>query len=551
MAEQFVKMIENSLNENWEKNALANYQNQPLSYGDIAEKILFLHALFQEFNVKEGDSIAVIGKNSVNWAIVYLAVVTYGAVIVPILPDFHASDIQHIINHSDSVLFFSSPAHFEQIDENQIADLQGILSLEDFSLLHSNKKNCAAIIAKVLHHFAENPPLPILKKQVHFPDFSPEKVLAIVYTSGTTGFSKGVMLPQRSLTENMNFAQRNMPLKAGDKIVSFMPLAHAYGCAFEFLFPFTLGCYVTFLDKIPSPKIIVKAFQEIRPELILSVPLIIEKIYNKQIKPIITTSKMKILLQTPGINKLVKKKICQKLTAVFGSNFHEIVIGGAALNEEVEAFLTSIGFHFTIGYGMTECGPLISYCSWNKRTLKTCGKLVHSLELKIDSADPHTEVGEILVRGENLLLGYYKNEEATRETIDENGWLHTGDLGIIDQQGFVYIKGRKKNMILGPSGQNIYPESIEAQLNNLPFIQESLVVEENGKIVAFVYPDMEKADKENYSEPELQKMMEKNRAAINEKMAAHSKISKIKLFPEEFEKTPTKKIKRFLYIHNQ
>jgi long-chain acyl-CoA synthetase len=547
MAVQLTKLIEKAINENWQSQALANYQQNPLTYGEVAEKILFLHSLFEKLNIKSDDKMAVIGKNSVNWVILYLATITYGAVIVPILPDFFAADIHHIINHSDSTLFFVSRTHYEVIDESEMPNLEGIFALEDFSLLFTRKKNFDSIYKDLSEQFINSKPVDVNLKKIIFQEFSPEKIMAIVYTSGTTGFSKGVMLPQRSLTENILYAHRNMPLKVEDKIVSFMPLAHAYGCAFEFLFPFTLGCFITFLDKIPSPKIVVKAFQEIQPQLILSVPLIIEKIYNKQIKPIVSSPKMKLLLKTPGINVLIKKKICKKLTAVFGANFHEIVIGGAALNGEVESFLHAISFHFTTGYGMTECGPLISYTGWNKHKLKSCGKLVDSLELKIESSDQQNVVGEILVRGKNVMLGYYKNEDATQETIDADGWLHTGDLGVIDQENFIYIKGRKKSMLLGPSGQNIYPEAIEAQLNNLPYIQESLVLEENGKLTAFVYPDLEKMDEEKLSEQELSLKMEKNRILINDKLPVFSKINKIKMFPEEFEKTPTKKIKRFLY----
>ncbi|MDD4156845.1 MAG: AMP-binding protein, partial [Candidatus Cloacimonetes bacterium] len=341
--------------------------------------------------------------------------------------------------------------------------------------------------------------------------------------------------------------KNNMPLKSGDNILSFLPLAHAYGCSFEFIFPFCIGCHITFLNKIPSPKIIVKAFSEIKPQLVLSVPLVIEKVYFAQVKPIISTTKMQILLQTPIISKIIKKKINAKLTDAFGGNFHEIVIGGAAMNIEVEDFFTSIGFKFTIGYGMTECGPLITYCPWNKRTPHTCGKVVHSLQIKIDSPDQENIVGEILVKGANVMNGYYKNPEASNEALDDEGWLHTGDLGIVDKEGFVYIKGRKKNMLLGPSGQNIYPEEIEAKLNSMKYIMESLVLEDNGKIVALIYPDYAEINNDNYSEKDIEKILEKKRNEINTQLPDYSKIMRVKLVPQEFEKTPTKKIKRFLY----
>ena len=543
-----VKIIEKTLVTNWSLEAISNYQKQTLLYSDVAKNITFLHHFFQHLKVKKGEKIALIGKNSVQWAITYLATITYGAVIVPILPDFAASDIHHIVNHSDAVLLFSSSQHYDLIDETKIPAVEGIISLEDYSLFFHQKKNTTAILQKAKDHFlSDSFDTNECKTNLFFEPIDLEETMSIVYTSGTTGFSKGVMLPHRSLLANVLYAQQNMPLKPADKIVSFMPLAHAYGCAFEFLFPFTLGCHITFLTKIPSPKIIVKAFNEIRPQLILSVPLIIEKIYNKQLKPVISTKKVKLLLKIPGVSKIIKNKISKKLTSAFGSNFIEIVIGGAALNGEVEKFLQSIQFPFTIGYGMTECGPLISYIGWDKRRTKCVGKVVNSLRVKIDSPDPQNIVGEIMVKGENVMLGYYKNEEITQETITKDGWLHTGDLGIIDEDGFIYIKGRKKNMLLGPSGQNIYPEEIESKLNNLPYIQESLVLEKRNQLIAYVYPDMELIDKQKIKEKEVQTIMEKNKMAINAELPTYSKIIKMELSPQEFEKTPTKKIKRFRY----
>ena len=540
MNNNIINFIESAINQNQNKLSLSDYQGQSMTYAAVAQKINYLHILFEKSGVKKNDKIALIGKNSAKWTLVYLASITYGAVIVPILPDFHSSEMIHIINHSDSVILFAGQSFFEQLDENEMLNIKSVFSLDDFSILYSIKKNFQEKINKI-------PQENSFQKTVSFEDIALEQTASIVYTSGTTGYSKGVCLSVKNLTQNIVYAKNNMPLKPGDNILSFLPLAHAYGCAFEFLFPFCIGCHITFLNKIPSPKIIVKAFSEIKPQLILSVPLIIEKIYYNQIKPVINSPKMQLLLKTPIINKLVKNKIQQKLNQVFGNNFHEIVIGGAALNSEVEEFLTSVGFRFTIGYGMTECGPLISYSSWSNRKLKTCGKVVHSLEIKIDSPDPQNIVGEIFVKGDNVMKEYYKNDEATQEAIDKESWLHTGDLGIIDKDGFIFIKGRKKNMLLGSSGQNIYPEEIEAKLNSMNYIQESMIIEENGKIIALIYPDLVRKDLEKLSDSDFEKILLKNRDEINKKLPDYSKILKFKLVPQEFEKTPTKKIKRFLY----
>jgi len=545
LEENFVKTIESGIQNNWDLPAFSNYTEGYQSYEKIAEKIHLLHYIFKQSSIKQGDKIAVIGKNSVNWAITFLAAISYGAVIVPILPDFSPEDVHHIVNHSDSTLFFTSEQIFDTLDETKMPDVEAILSLEDFKLLYYKNKEIVRIIENTKkEHLKNNKFVPAVVK---FPDIKNDHLAAIVYTSGTTGFSKGVMLSHNSLMANIKFAQEHMPLKAGDKILSFMPLAHSYGCAFEFLFPFTLGCHITFLSKTPSPKVIVKAFQDVKPHLILSVPLIIEKIYKKQIRPALNKGAAKRLKNIPLLKNVVYKKVYSKLVDVFGGNFYEIVIGGAALNKEVETFLKKIKFPFTIGYGMTECGPLISYSAWDIHRPKAVGLPVETLEVKIDSTDQQNIVGEILVRGENVMEGYYKNKEATENAIDKNGWLHTGDLGLIDKDGFIYIKGRSKDMILGPSGQNIYPEEVEARLNNMPFVQESLVLDKNGSLVALIYPDLEMMDTENITEADLDKIMEDNRKNLNSQFPSYINISRIELYPEEFKKTPTKKIKRFLH----
>jgi long-chain acyl-CoA synthetase len=514
----------------------------------VAKKIVWLHRLFREAKVKKGDKIAVLGKNSVNWAIVYLATVTYGAVIVPILPDFRPDDVHHIVNHSDAVFLFVSDSIYDTLEDSKMKNLRAIIALEEFKIIVGKKKRLVQDIEEKRLEFWNEVDETLTPQTLAFEkDITNKDMAAIVYTSGTTGFSKGVMLPHNSLSANVFFAQENIPLEAGSNILSFLPLAHSYGCAFEFLYPFSLGCHITFLGKVPSPKTILKAFSEINPNLVLSVPLIIEKIYKKKIEPALNKPVTKILKHTPIVKTLIHNKVRDNLVNAFGGNFVEIIIGGAALNPEVEAFLKKIEFPFTIGYGMTECGPLISYASWKTHRSGSAGKIVNYLEVKIDSNDPYNEVGEIMVRGENVMEGYYKNKDATKEVLDEDGWLRTGDLGVIDNDGFIYIKGRSKNMILGPSGQNIYPEEVEGKLNNMPLVQESLILERHGQLMALVYPDFDTFDNMNMSNQELVEKMEENRKELNEKLPTYSKITKVQIVSEVFVKTPTQKIKRFLY----
>jgi long-chain acyl-CoA synthetase len=546
--ENFIEYIETSLKKNWELPALTDYKGESYTYGDVARKIARIHIMFEECNVKKGDKIALIGKNSANWAMTYLAIITYGAVVVPILPDFHPNDVHHIVNHSDSVVLFTGDPIWENLDEKSMPNLRGIFSLTDYRILiEGNKENIKAIYDKLDSLYDELYSGGITSEKLNFDEISNEEVGVLNYTSGTTGFSKGVVLPLNSLAANIRFAHRNLPLDPGDNVVSFLPLAHTYGCAFEFLWPFSIGCHIHFLTRTPSPKIIIQAFQEVKPTIVVTVPLILEKIYKKQLLPILGKKSMKVLMSLPLIDKAIYNKIKNKLNDVFGGNFKEVVIGGAALNKDVELFLNKIGFNFTIGYGMTECGPLISYANWDKTKLGSAGKMVDTLEIKIDSADPYNEVGEIMVRGENVMYGYYKNVEATEKAIDKDGWLHTGDLGIIDKQQFVFIKGRNKSLILGPSGENIYPEEIEAKLNNLDYIQESVVIEKDNKLIALVYPDLDLVNEDNINETRLIEIMEENRKEVNLSLAKYMQIAKIKIYPEEFEKTPKRSIKRFLY----
>ncbi len=548
MKENFIEFIENSIRENWNINAFTDYKGESLKYSDVARRIARIHIVLQENNIEKGDKVALIGKNSASWAVVYLATISYGAVIVPILPDFKPNDVHHIVNHSDSVLLFASESIFDTLDESKMTNLKAILSVSDLTVLSDKgNKQINKVISDLDILFEKKYNNTFGPEECSFPDVPNEDLAVISYTSGTTGFSKGVMIPHNSLIANVVYANNNMPLQPGDNIVSFLPLAHAYGCAFEFLWPFTLGCHITLLTKTPSPQVILQAFKEIRPKLVLAVPLIIEKIYKKQILPALEKGVAGKLTNVPGLNKIIYSKIRKKLIDVFGGNFHEIVIGGAALNKDVEIFLRKIKFPFSIGYGMTECGPLISYANWDKARLGSAGKIVDSLEVKIDSKDPYNEVGEIFVKGENVMMGYYKNPEATKEALDEEGWLHTGDLGLIDRDGYIYIMGRSKSMLLGPSGQNIYPEEVEAKLNNLNYIMESVVTQQDNKLVALVYPDYEAVDKDNISEAELEKIMEDHLKNMNKELPSFMNLSKILIHPEEFEKTPKKSIKRFKY----
>ena len=538
-----------SIRENWDLPAFSNYHEDSISYGKVADRILWFHYIFEKSGIQRGDKIAVLGRNSVNWAIIYLATVTYGAVIIPVLPDFHTNDFHHIVNHSDSLLLFVSDAIYDKLDEAKMPQVEGIFSLQDFKLLFAKKKNIAKVMEKVDDSYLDKLGGPVTRDNFVLPPTSNDELAGILYTSGTSGFSKGVMLSHNSLAANVDFARNSIPLKSGHSILSFLPNAHTFGCTFDFLFPFCTGCHITFLGQIPSPKILVQALDQIKPHLILSVPLVIEKIYKKNLKPKLDKMSIKVLTKIPGVSALILSKIRAKLIEVFGGRFLEIVIGGAALNEEVEAFLKKINFPYTCGYGMTECGPLISYKPWAFHKQASVGMLMYHLEMRIDSEVTGSTdgSGEIQVRGENVMMGYYKNEEATRAVFTEDGWLHTGDIGVMDSEGYIFLKGRHKSMLLGPSGQNIYPEEIEARLNNLPYVEESLVVEKDKKIVALVYPNMETADAEKLNSDQLREKMNLNLETLNSLLPVYSKVSRIELFPEEFEKTPTKKIKRFLY----
>lgn len=547
LTEQFTDYLENSIKKNWNIQAFSDYNGESFSYAEVGLEILKFHVLFESLQIKKGDKIALIGKNSSRWAIVYLSAVTYGAVIVPILPDFIAEDIHHIVNHSDSVLLFASDTIFETMDIKQMNQVKGVISVNTFQTIAENSGSFKEIYRKAIDLHNQKHVGKIQGESFFLPDVTNKDLAVISYTSGTTGFSKGVMIPHNSLAGNIRFAQNHMPLDPGDNIVSFLPLAHTYGCAFEFLFPFSIGCHITFLTKTPSPQIIIKAFQEIRPSLVLSVPLVIEKIYKKQILPVIEKPVMKVILKIPGLNNVIYSSIKKKLNNVFGGKFREIVIGGAPFNMEAEKFFRKIKFPYTVGYGMTECGPLISYSSWKTNKLGASGKAVDTLEVTIDSENPGSEVGEIILRGEHLMYGYYKNDKATNEVIDKDGWFHTGDVGTIGQDGNIFIKGRIKSLIVGPNGKNIYPEELEAKINNKFGIGESLVVLRSDKLVALIYPDYDALKANNIPQADIGKMYEEYRKDINATSPGYMSISKFDIHNEEFQKTPKRSVKRFLY----
>ena len=546
LTETVSQYFEGSIRNNWDFKALSDYKGETLAYSDVAHIIHRVHSFFQAAGIKPGDKVALLGKNSARWCTVYLATVSYGAVIVPILPDFKPADVQGIVTHSDSILLFAEQSLFDALDFEQMPILMGALRINGFSILAQRSDQFVGAVneSKLDKPFDVNP---LKADEFRLPQIENDKLAVISYTSGTTGFAKGVMIPHNSLAANIRYAQRNMPLNPGDPIVSFLPLAHTLGCAFEFLFPFTLGCHITILTKTPSPQVILQAFHDVKPALILSVPLVVEKIFKKQVLPIISKPIMKVILNIPGINRIILNKIHTKLFNAFGGNFKELVLGGAAFNPEAEHFFKKIKFPFTVGYGMTECGPLISYHNWRENPIGSSGRIVDTLEIKVDSPDPAKVAGEIIVRGENVMYGYYKNKEATDEVLDSDGWLHTGDLGLMDKLGNIYLKGRIKSLLLGASGKNIYPEEIESIYNNKFGVAETVVVQRNEKLVALIYPDMDFVKNENLSNDDLKKLFDEYKKEINEQIPAYMNVSQVEIHQEEFAKTPKRSIKRFLY----
>ncbi len=551
--ENFIKLYEHSFRENWDLPCYTNYgEKESYTYGEVAQQIARLHLLFKHCQLRRGDRIAIIGKNNARWCIAYMATITYGGIVVPILQDFHPNDVHHIVNHSESVFLFTSDTIWERLEEERLTGLRGVFSLTDFHVLFQRDgETIQSFVKQTDTEMEEKYPNGFHREDVVYTELSNDKVMLLNYTSGTTGFSKGVMLTGNNLAGNVTFGIQTGLLKRGEKVLSFLPLAHAYGCAFDFLTATAVGTHVTLLGKVPSPKILMKAFEEVKPNLIITVPLVIEKIYKNVIQPIINKKSMKWALSIPLLDNQIYGQIRKRLVDALGGRFKEVIIGGAAINPEVEEFFHRIKFPFTIGYGMTECGPLISYAPWNEFIPTSSGRVLpRIMEARIFKSNPDDALGEIQVRGENVMKGYYKNEEATREVFTEDGWLRTGDLGTLDEHNNLYIRGRSKTMILGASGQNIFPEEIEAKLNNLPFVLESLVVERDKKLVALVYADYEALDSLGLNNTEsLKAVMDENLKTLNNSVAAYEKISRIQLYPTEFEKTPKRSIKRYLYNH--
>ena len=549
----FNALIEKSIIDHWDMDAITDYKGATLQYHDVARKIEKLHIMFENSGVVKGDKIALCGRNSANWAVAFLATLTYGAIAVPILHEFMADQIHNIVNHSDAKLLFVGDVVATQVDATKMPGLEGIIYIPDYSLVVSRTDKLTYAREHLNEMFGIKYPKYFRKNHVsYYKEENPEELAMINYTSGTTGFSKGVMIPYRALWGNADFAENVLgkKIKPGDSIISILPMAHMYGMAFEFIFEFIKGCHIFYLTRIPSPAIIAEAFGRIKPAVIIAVPLVIEKIIRKKVFPKIQNNRMRMLLHMPVISKKVKEKICDQVSNAFGGNFYEVIIGGAAFNQEVESFLHSVGFRYTVGYGATECAPIICYEDYKHFVPGSCGKAALHMMVRIDSPDPENVPGEILAKGPNVMLGYYKNEEATKQTIDENGWYHTGDLGTMDGDGNVFIKGRSKNMLLGASGQNIYPEEIEDKLNSLALVAESVVVQKGDKLIALVHPDYDEAQTLNLGNNELADIMEQNRQELNSMIPAYSKVSEIRIHEEEFEKTPKKSIKRFLYTIN-
>ena len=544
---QFIDYIEQSIIKNWDKDSLTDYKGITLQYKDVARKIAKFHIVLESAGIQPGDKIAVCGRNSAHWAVTFLATITYGAVIVPILHEFKADNIHNIVNHSEAKLLFVGDQAWENLNEDAMPLLEGIASLTDFSSLVSRNEKLTYAFEHRNAIYGQRYPKNFRPEHICYRKDRPEELAIINYTSGTTGYSKGVMLPYRSIWSNVAYCFEMLPVKPGDHIVSMLPMGHVFGMVYDFLYGFSAGAHIYFLTRMPSPKIISQSFSEIKPRVISCVPLIVEKIIKKDILPKVDSKIGKLLLKVPIVNDKIKSLARQAAMEIFGGNFDEIIIGGAPFNAEVEAFLKKIGFPYTIAYGMTECGPIICSSRWDTLKLASCGKATTRMEVRIDSPDPKTHAGEIVCRGANMMLGYYKNPEATAQIIDVNGWLHTGDLGVMDEEGYVTVRGRSKNMLLTSSGQNIYPEEIESKLNNMPYVAESLIVLQHDKLVALIYPDFDVAFAHGLQQNDIQKAMEVNRVELNQQLPNYCQISKIKIHFEEFEKTAKKSIKRFMY----
>ncbi len=543
-----MELIENSIKEHWDLPAFSDYNGHTYHYKDVARRIAKFHIILEHAGVKKGDKVALVGRNSSNWAISFFGILSYGAVAVPILHEFKPDNIHHIVNHSEAKVVLAGASNWENMNEQMMPEVNLFMLIDDFSVLGCKNREVCSVRDRINEHFGKKYPRSFSPDDISYHKEEPDELAVLNYTSGTTSFSKGVMIPYRSLWSNTKFAADNLPyIHPGDNIVCMLPMAHMYGLAFEILNCVNKGCHIHFLTRIPSPKIIADAFARVKPSLILAVPLIIEKIIKNKVFPQLDKPLVKLMLKLPYVDQKVRGAIADKLNESFGGKFGEVVIGGAALNKDVEEFLHSIKFRYTIGYGMTECGPLVAYEPWETFRQGSVGRIVDRMEARIDSSDPVNEVGEILLKGTNVMLGYYKNPEATQAVMTNDGWMHTGDLGTIDQDGFLYIRGRCKTMILGPSGQNIYPEEIEDKLNNMPYVAESLIISQGGRLAALIYPDWEQVDRAGIQHSEIEQLMQQNINQLNAEMPAYCKVSHFKLYQEEFEKTPKRSIKRYLY----
>lgn len=544
------KLLEKSFRENWDRPALSNYKGQDLAYRDVARRIAKLHIAFEQCGLEKGDKVAICSRNQANWGVSFLAALTYGAVPVPILHEFKPGNIHYLVNHSEAKVLFVDDVIWENLSEAEMPGLYVVVQINNFNFFYSKTEEMSQVRQHLNESFGHKYPNNFGPEDLDYYEDKADELAVINYTSGTSGFSKGVMVPYRALWSNIEFAHvQAMPqLDNNTEVVSMLPSAHMYGMMFEFLFEMTIGAHVHFLTRVPSPKIIMQAFADIKPHIIIAVPLIIEKVYKSKLKPILDRNKM--IMNLPIIDKVIQKKILQELVNAFGGRFYEVIIGGAAFNPEVERFFHKIGFPFTVGYGMTECAPIIGYADWKDAKLYSCGKQVLNMEIRIDSPDPQNIPGEVLVKGANVFLGYYKNEEATKSVLGEDGWFHTGDMGVMDSEGYLFLKGRSKCMILGPSGQNIYPEEIEGVVNNVTYVVDSLVIEDHGALVSLIYPDYHQAELDGLSKSQLEAKLVETLPEINKQIPNYAKISKMEFMPEDFERTPKRSIKRYLYQRN-
>ena len=542
------KIFEASFRKNWDRPAISNYHGETLHFKDVARRMEKLHIMFEECGLQKGDKVAICSRNQANWAVTFLAIMTYGAVPVPLLHEFKSANIHHLVNHSEAKILFVDDVIWEGLSESEMPDLHAIIQVNNFRILYAADENIVEAKAHLNELFGRKFPEAFVPESLNYYEDSADELAVINYTSGTSGFSKGVMIPYRAIFSNIEFAKKVLPqLNEKSRVVSMLPCAHMYGLMFEVLYELSVGCHVHFLSRLPSPKVIMQALAEVKPSVVIAVPLVIEKIYKSKVKPVLEKEGIKFLMKVPGLNQVVLNKVKAELINAFGGEFYEVIIGGAAFNKEVEAFFKKMDFPFTVGYGMTECAPIITYDDWKVEKLYSCGKAAPNMEVRIESKDPVNIPGEIQVKGANVFLGYFKNEEATAEVFTEDGWFRTGDMGVLDTDGSLFIKGRTKCMILGPSGQNIYPEEVETVINSQPYVVESLVIEDNGGLTALIYPDFQQGAKDGMPQDEFVKYMEGTLSELNRELPNYAKLKKIEVMSEDFERTPKKSIKRYLY----